>query len=67
MHGKICKEYGIEVKERWYEHEAKTVTEKDSGTILWDMPIHNDRTIAANRPDILLDNKKDKTCLLIDT
>ena len=27
---------------------------------------HTDRTIAANRPDIVLKNKKDKTCLLID-
>ena len=66
MHWKICKEFGIEVKERWYEHEPKTVTENDSVTILWDMPIHTDRTIAANRPDIGLKNKKDKTCLLID-
>ena len=30
------------------------------------MPIHSDRTIAANRTDIVLKNKKDKTCLLID-
>ena len=31
------------------------------------MPIHTLlRTIAANRPDIVLKNKKDKTCLLID-
>ena len=66
MHWKICKEFGIEVKERWYEHEPKTVTENDSVTILWDMPIHTDRTIAANRPDIVLKNKKDKICLLID-
>ena len=66
MHWKICKEFGIEVKEWWYEHEPKTVTENDSVTILWDMPIHTDRTIAANRPDIVLKNKKDKTCLLID-
>ena len=66
MHWKICKEFGIEVKERWYEHEPKTVTENDSVTILWDMPIHTDRTIAANRLDIVLKNKKDKTCLLID-
>ena len=29
------------------------------------MPIHADRTIAINRPDIVLKNKKDKTCLLI--
>ena len=31
------------------------------------MPIHTDRTIAANRPDIVLKNKEDKTHLLIDT
>ena len=66
MHWTICKEFSIEVKERWYEHEPKTLTENDSVTILWDMPIHTDRTIAANRPDIVLKNKKDKTCLLID-
>ena len=66
MHWKICKEFGIEVKERWYEHEPKTATKNDSVTILCDMPIHTDRTIAANRPDIVLKNKKDQTCLLID-
>ena len=33
---------------------------------LWDIPIHTDRTTAANRPDIVLKNKKDKACLLID-
>ena len=51
---------------RWYEHEPKTITKKDRVTILWDMPIHTDRTIAGKRPDIVLKNKKDKTCLLID-
>ena len=62
MHWKICKEFGIEVKERWYEHEPiKTITENDSVSILWDMPIHTDRTIAANTPDTVLKNKKDKT------
>ena len=66
MHWTICKELGIEEKKRWYEHEPKTVTENDSVTILWDMPIQTERNIAANRPDIVLKNKKDKTCLLID-
>ena len=66
MHWKICKEFGIEVKERWYEHEPKTVIENDSVTILWEMSLHTDRTIAANRPDTVLKNKRDKTCLLID-
>ena len=65
MHWTICKEFGIEVKERWYEHEPKTVTEKDSISIVWDIHIHTDKTIAASRLDIVLKNKKDKTCLLI--
>ena len=43
-----------------YEHEPKAVTKKDSVTILWDVPIRTDRTIAANRPDIVLKNKKTK-------
>ena len=34
MHWKICKEFGFEVKERWYEHEPKNVTENDSVIIL---------------------------------
>ena len=54
------------MKKRCYEHEPKTVTENDSVTILWDMTIHTDRTIAANRPDIVFRSKNDKTCLLID-
>ena len=66
MHWKICKEIDIEVKERWYEHEPKTVSENNSVTTLGDMLIHTDGTIAANTPDIVLKNKKDKTCLLID-
>ena len=57
MHWKISKEFGIEVKERWYEHEPKTVNENDSVAIVWDMPILIDRTIAANRPDIVNSRK----------
>ena len=66
MHRKICKEFGIEVKEQWYEYEPKTLIKNDSVSILWDMPIHTDRNIAANRLDIVLKNIKDKTCLLIE-
>jgi len=66
MHWKVCKEFGIEMKERWYVHEPKAVTKNDRVTIRWDMPFHSDRTKVANRPDIVLKNKKDKTCLLID-
>ena len=66
IHWTICKEFSIEVKEWWYEYEPTTATEKDSVTILWNMTLQTDRTIAANTPDIVLENKKDKSYLLID-
>ena len=33
-------------------------------TIMWDMPVNTDRTITANRPDIIV--SVDSTCKLID-
>ena len=57
----ICKEFGVEVKE-----DDMSNTEKDSVVILREMPIHTDRTMAADRQNVVLKNKKDKTCLLID-
>jgi len=33
---------------------------------MWDVPATTDRTILANRPVILLHDKKEKTCLPID-
>ena len=33
---------------------------------MWDVPVITDRTTLANRPDIILHDKKEKTCLLID-
>ena len=35
-------------------------------TILWDFPIRTDRTIQANRPDIIIKHKQSKTCQLIE-
>ena len=35
-------------------------------TILWDMPIQTDKEIKANRPDIVMKDKKERTSLLID-
>ena len=35
-------------------------------TVLWNQAIHTDREVTANRPDIIIKNKKEKTCTLID-
>ena len=33
---------------------------------MWDTPIQTDGEIKAHRPDIVIKNKKEKNCLLID-
>ena len=35
-------------------------------TITWDMPVNTDRTITANRPDIIVKDSVNSTCKLID-
>ena len=39
---------------------------KDNLTIMWDMPVNTDRTITANRPDIIVKDSVNSTCKLID-
>ena len=66
LHWNICKDAGIEVSQKWYEHVPDPVIETEEKTILWDFSIHTDRTIKANRPDLIIKDKKTKKCLLID-
>ena len=35
-------------------------------TIMWDRPVNTDRTITANRPDIIVKDSVNSTCKLID-
>ncbi|KAJ8024707.1 hypothetical protein HOLleu_34687 [Holothuria leucospilota] len=67
IHWLICRHYGIETStDKWYDHQPLTVSENQDATILWDMPVHTDREIKANRPDIVVKDFKEKKCLLID-
>ena len=34
--------------------------------MLWNQAVHTDREVTANRPDIIIKNKIEKTCTLID-
>ena len=66
LHWGICNHYGIDTTKNWFEHDPQPVTNGKSVTILWDFSVHTDRTIQANRPDIIVKDYTTKTCLLID-
>ena len=57
---------GIETTDKWNTHMPKPVYEEGDVTVLWNQAVHTDREVTANRPDIIIKNKKEKTCKLID-
>jgi len=42
------------------------VCEDGDVTLLWNQAVHTDREDTANRPDIIIKKKREKTCTLID-
>ena len=57
--------HNVERAEKWYEHCPKGVVENDV-KLIWDINIQCDNTIEARRPDLLLVDKKGKSCAIID-
>ena len=49
-----------------HTHVPKPVYEEGDVIVLWNQQVHTDREVTANRPDIIIKNKKEKTCTLID-
>ena len=50
----------------WYTYNAEKVLESDSCKILWDFSIQTNKKLKPNRPDIMVIDKVNKTCLIID-
>jgi hypothetical protein len=66
IHWCVCNYYNLDSADKWYEHQTPPVVENADVSILWDFGIHTDRTIVANRPDIVIRDKKKRTALLLD-
>jgi hypothetical protein len=53
--------------DKWYTHTPKPLCEHEEVTVLWEQGLHTDREVTANRPGIMIKNKKkEKTYILID-
>ena len=68
LHWKVCKELGIEVENKIWEHDPKPITANRNLTIFYDKIIPAGRYIEnrAIKPDIVIWNKQQKTAKIID-
>ena len=49
-----------------YEHQPESVLENEDYKILWDFSIQTDHVIEARRPDLVVVDKKERSCKIID-
>lgn len=55
IYWELCKQYGFERCEKWFNYRAEHVLENNDFKILWDFNIWCDRMMASRRPDIVAD------------
>jgi len=55
-------------QKHWYEHVPKSVETSQGGTVTvwWNQQVQTDRTIPNNKPDIIIRDNENGTCMLID-
>ena len=65
IHSELCKSLKFHHTDKWYMHKPGSVRDNKMHKILWDFEIQTDHPISARRPDLILMNKKKRTCHLV--
>ena len=63
VHWNLLGKCGFSRVDKWFEHQPETVLENN---LLWDYNIQTDHQISARRPDLVVINKQEQTCQVID-
>ena len=66
VHWKLCEKHNLERKEKWYEHCPEGVLEDHDIKFIRDINIQCDNVMKARRPDLILMDKKGKSCVIVD-
>ena len=66
VHWKLAWKCNFEAGDKWYEHEPESVLENEDYKILWDFSIQTDHVIETQRPDLVVIDKKERSCTIID-
>ena len=63
---KLARKCNFEAGDKWYEHEPESILENEDYRILCDFSIQTDHVIEARRPDLVVVDKKERSCKIID-
>ena len=66
IHWDLSGKYEFERNERWYDHVPESVLENDDYKLLWDFSVRTDHEIGARRPDMMIIDKRDRSCQITD-
>ena len=65
IHWEARRKYNLNVSENWYNHEPVSVLDNGQCMLLWDFTIQTDNEITARRPDMIIKDKEQNTCIII--
>ena len=60
-----CGKYKLKRAEKWYKHQPQGVIESEEVKLLWDFNIQCDKVIEGRRPNIVIAEKRERTCKII--
>ena len=66
IHWKLCQKFSLPSKDKWYDHAPEGVMENDQVKVLWDFRVQTDHHLEHNRPNIVVLEKEERTCSVID-
>ena len=68
VYWELCRQYGIECREKWFEEVPDTVrkSKDDQFEIWWDRPIETTVKLDHNRPDIVVINRQDDEWIIVE-
>ena len=66
VHWEMCRKYGIECNDKWYDHQPLPTAENGEVRITWNMTIYTDKVLKHNWPDITLVHEDTQKCTFID-
>ena len=65
-HWEMCRKYGIECTDKWYDHQPLPVAENREVRITWDTTVYTDKVLKHNRSNISIVHKDAQEWTLID-